>query len=248
MKILGVIPSRYASSRFPGKPLAMIKGKSMINRVYEQTQKAGCLEQVIVATDDKRIYEHVSGFGGKVLMTNRNHSSGTERCNEVLQLLKAQNKNYDIVINIQGDEPLIDPTQIDILGNCFENPDVQIATLIKKIEDHTDLFNPNTVKVVCDENRFALYFSRSAIPYLRDFKKEKWLEHHKFFKHIGVYAYRSNILKSISNSDKSLLETCESLEQLRWLQRGYKIKLEITDADNIDVNTPEDLSKIINKI
>lgn len=248
MKILGVIPSRYGSSRFPGKPLAMINGKSMIKRVYEQAEKASCLKHLVVATDDNRIYDHVAGFGGNVIMTDSSHSSGTERCNEVTQLLKKQKKYFDIVINIQGDEPLIDPSQIDKLGSCFTNPEVQIATLIKKIEDQIDLFNPNTVKVVFDKNLFALYFSRSAIPYLRDFDKEKWLQYHPFYKHVGIYAYKTDVLNTISNFDKGQLETPESLEQLRWLEYGCKIKLEITESENIDVNTPEDLSKIINKI
>jgi len=248
MKIIGIIPSRYASSRFPGKPLVMINGLSMVNRVYNQVSKACCLNEIIVATDDQRIYEHVITFGGKVMMTSPYHKSGTERCNEIVQNLRNQNIHFDIAINIQGDEPMIDPLQIDKIAGCFSTPEIEIASLIKKVDQQEDLFNPNTVKVVFDQNLYALYFSRSPIPYFRGKDQKVWAEQGIYFKHIGIYAYRTGILPKLALAGHSVLEETESLEQLKWLQYGFKIKLEITESENIDVNTPGDLSKIINKI
>jgi len=244
MKIIGIIPARYASTRFPGKPLADIKGKSMIRRVYEQAVKAPSLNQVIVATDDQRIYEHVTSWGGKVIMTSPNHTSGTDRCKEVLE---HQKNHFDVVVNIQGDEPYIDPSQIESLINSFENKETQIASLAKKISSEEELFNPNSVKVVIGENEQALYFSRAAIPFLRGVEKKDYLSHTDFYKHLGLYAYRADVLVEISHLAVAKLEKAESLEQLRWLSAGYKIHMQFTTIEGLSVDTPEDLLKLTNK-
>ncbi len=248
MNIIGIIPSRYASTRFPGKPLVMIKGKTMIQRVYEQASKAGTLAEVIVATDDQRIYKHVEDSGGKVIMTRPDHQSGTERCNEVIAILEKQGKQFDAVVNIQGDEPVIDPEQIDKVALCFRNEDTEIATLAKQITDNEELTNPNIVKLVVDKNSNALYFSRSIIPYLRNSDRGNLVDKHQFLRHIGVYGYKTGILKQIARLPQSSLEKAESLEQLRWIENDYTIRVEQTETSNIDINTPEDLSKLINKI
>lgn len=246
MLVLGIIPARYASSRFPGKPLAMIKGKSMIQRVYEQASKANSLADVIVATDDKSIFEHVKGFGGKVIMTDSKHPSGTDRCNEVLQELRGQGKSYDVVVNIQGDEPYINPIQIDQLSEVFNQKETEIATLIKPIQDLEDLNNPNVVKVAKQSSGQALYFSRYAIPYYRGKKVDNLLANIDYFKHIGIYAYRSAVLSKISELPKSKLEEAESLEQLRWLENGFVIQTRTTEFESIAVDTPADLLKLTN--
>lgn len=247
INVLGVIPARYASSRFPGKPLVLIDGKSMIMRVYEQTLKTTILNRVIVSTDDERIFDHVKECGGEVMMTSESHTSGTSRIGEVVENLSFLGKcPYDVVVNIQGDEPFIDPSQIDLVVSLFKNPDVQIGTLIKEIRNNDDLFNANVVKVVADHEGKALYFSRSPIPYLRGVPQDNWLDKYEYFRHIGLYAYRSSILKPIINLEDAPPETAESLEQLRWLYNGYNIHTAITDIETIGIDTPDDLLKLTN--
>ena len=229
----GIIPARYASTRFPGKPLVLIDGVSMIERVYRQALQSQYLKQVIVATDDDRIYDHVRNFGGEVVLTSPAHQSGTDRCAEVIS--KLQNK-VDVVINIQGDEPFINPVQIDLLASCFKNNEVNIATLIKNITDESAINNPNVVKVVTDFNGKALYFSRHAIPFNRSQSESA-----VYYKHIGMYAYHSYVLMQISKLHPTPLEITESLEQLRWLQNGFSIQTALTDIETIAVDTPQDL-------
>lgn len=241
MNILGIIPARYASTRFPGKPLIDIGGISMIRRVYEQARKAGSLTEVIVATDDSRIEEHVRSFGGNVVMTSPDHPSGTDRCFEAATKF---GKTADVVINIQGDEPFIRPEQIDLVASCFSSDDVQIATLVKKINNKEELFNPNIPKVLLNIRKEAMYFSRQTIPHIRGTAESEWLTAHIFYKHIGIYAYRKDILAQITALERSGLELAESLEQLRWLEGGYKIKTEITDFESVAVDSPEDLQKL----
>ncbi len=241
MKILGIIPARFASSRFPGKPLADIAGKSMIQRVYEQCCKSSSLQKVIVATDDPRILDHVKNFGGDAIMTSDTHVSGTDRCSEVASLFP----DFDVFINIQGDEPLIDPLQIDLLCNCFKDEKAELATLIKKITTADELFNPNTPKVVFNKNMEAIYFSRNTIPFVRNSVQEEWLKDHTYYKHIGIYGYRSSILSEITKLEISLLEKAEALEQLRWVENGFKIKVAITDKESQAIDTPEDLQKLL---
>lgn len=244
MKTLGIIPSRYASTRFPGKPLAMIDGKSMIRRVYDQACKANALTRVVVATDDPRIFKHVESFGGQVVMTAESHPNGTSRCWEVVG---QSQENFDAVVNIQGDEPFIDPEQINQLAGQFENSEVEIATLVKKIDSREELFNPNVVKAVFDRQKKALFFSRQPIPFLRGVPQESWLESHDFFKHIGIYGYRFDVLKKIVKLEPSKLEQAEKLEQLRWLENGFQIHVEITKREGISVDIPKDLLKLTNK-
>lgn len=248
LKILGIIPARYASTRFPGKPLVDISGKTMIQRVYEQASKSNLLAKVVVATDDDRIFEHVKSFGGEVVMTSSKHPSGTDRCFEALQIVSKLERRkegkefqrYNYVINIQGDEPFIQPKQIDILVQCL-TAKTELATLIKRIEDEATLFNPNTPKVIFNNYHEAIYFTRQTIPYLRGIEKDKWLNAHDYFKHIGIYAYRVDILNKITKLPIALLEKVESLEQLRWLANGFKIKVAITPYDSFGIDIPEDL-------
>lgn len=240
MKILGIIPARYASTRFPGKPLVLIAGKSMIRRVYEQASAATSLTRVVVATDDVLIHDHVRSFGGQVVMTAAFHQSGTDRCAEVALAYP----EMDAYINIQGDEPMLDPLQIDQLAACFTDPQTEIATLVKKITDVSDLENANVVKVVRDTLGQAIYFSRSPIPFLRGFAKTDWLEKQDYFKHIGLYGYRSDILSRISTLHPSFLELSESLEQLRWLENRIRITLRETLIETQAIDTPEDLEKL----
>lgn len=244
MKFIGIIPARYASTRFPGKPLADMNGKPMVQRVYEQVE--GVLDTVCVATDDSRIEAAVKHFGGNVVMTSDQHRSGTDRCYEAYQ--KAGD-GYDIVVNIQGDEPFIHPQQIETLKACFTDQDVQIATLVKPFRSDDDfestLFNPNSPKVVLNKNSEAMYFSRSIIPYIRGKKHTEWLSGHTFYKHIGLYAYRADVLKEITCLPQSPLELAESLEQLRWLENGYKIKVGITQQETLGIDTPEDMEKAL---
>jgi 3-deoxy-manno-octulosonate cytidylyltransferase (CMP-KDO synthetase) len=248
MNILGIIPARFASSRFPGKPLVIIDGKSMIQRVYEQAGKCHELSDVIIATDNEVIYKHVLEFGGKVMMTSPNHTSGTERCREVMEKLAAENDlSFDAVINIQGDEPYIDPGQISDVANCLMQQGVQIATLVKKIQSIEELSNENVVKVVFDTQSRALYFSRSPIPFLRGKDLTLWLAHHDYFKHIGIYGYRTEILVRITELPVSTLEKAESLEQLRWLEHNYEIRVQETDIESMAIDTPADLLKITNR-
>ncbi|MBO5188971.1 MAG: 3-deoxy-manno-octulosonate cytidylyltransferase [Alistipes sp.] len=241
MKFIAIIPARYASTRFPGKPLAMLGGKSVIQRVYEQV--AGVLDDAVVATDDERIYEAVKAFGGKVEMTSTEHRSGTDRCWEAYC---KQGGTYDVVVNVQGDEPFIRATQLEALKRCFEHPATDIATLVKPFTEADGLAaleNPNSPKVVLDGASQAIYFSRSVIPYLRNYPREEWLAHHTFYKHIGIYAFRTEVLKAVTALPQSTLERMESLEQLRWLENGYKIGVGITDIETIGIDTPEDLEK-----
>jgi 3-deoxy-manno-octulosonate cytidylyltransferase (CMP-KDO synthetase) len=243
MKIVGIIPARYASTRFPGKPLVIIHGKTMIQRVFEQSKKTVSLSEVYVATDDSRIYDHVKAFGGNVVMTSAQHRTGTERCHEVVMKLLSENVPVDVAINIQGDEPFIHPEQIDLLASCFTNPDVQIATLIKKINHADELSDVNTIKVVINKLNNAIYFSRTAIPYMRDKYHETWINFHTYYKHIGIYAYRTDTLKSITALQPGSLETAESLEQLRWLENGYNIHTLLTEFESHSVDVPGDLLK-----
>ena len=243
MKFIGIIPARYASTRFPGKPLADMKGKYMIQRVYEQARKV--LDHVCVATDDDRIFNAVQSFGGEVVMTSAQHRSGTDRCFEAYRTLGG---HEDVVINIQGDEPFIKPEQIESLIACFDSPQTQIATLVRPFEaseGYEALANPNSPKVVLNERHEALYFSRSVIPYLRGVEPAEWLSRHTYYKHIGMYGYRADVLGQITCLPQSSLELAESLEQLRWLQNGYTIKVGITTQETIGIDTPADLEKAI---
>lgn len=240
MRSIGIIPARYASTRFPGKPLAEINGKIMIQRVYEQAKKASALHHVVVATDDERIQKAVLDFGGEVVMTSSEHQSGTDRC---LEALRQQEMEFEIVVNIQGDEPFISPDQINLILSCFHQENTEIATLVKLIEDEKELWNTNKPKVLMDEDDFAIYFSRQCIPYLRDVEKEKWLEEFNFYKHIGMYAYRTETLAELCALKPSRLERAEGLEQLRWIENGYKIKTAITDEEALSVDSPEDLEQ-----
>ncbi len=239
MKVVGIIPARYASTRFPGKPLALIKGKPMIQRVYEQALKAK-LDAVVVATDDARIADAVMDFGGQYVMTSPNHRSGTDRCREVLDLLENQ---YDAVINIQGDEPFIDPRQIGMMRDLISRDDTVLASLAKRIEDEDELFSPNTVKVVMDKEGNALYFSRNPVPFMRNVDREDWLGKGVFYKHIGIYAYKAEALRQIAEMQPSTLEMAESLEQLRWLENGLRIRMGITQEENVSIDEPSDIDK-----
>ncbi len=241
MKFVGIIPARYASTRFPGKPLAMLGGKTVIQRVYEQVK--GCFDDLYVATDDNRIKECVEGFGGNVVMTSEDCKNGTERCLDAYRRLAL---DCDVIVNIQGDEPFIRQKQVHALISCFDNADTDIATLVKPFEKADGLERlecPNSPKVVFNEQGFALYFSRSVIPYLRGVDKSEWLDKQVFYKHLGIYAYRANVLEKITTLPQSPMEKAESLEQLRWLENGYKIKVGITDIETIGIDTPEDLER-----
>ena len=241
MNFLGIIPARYASTRFPAKPLAMLGGKTVIQRVYEQV--SGVMDDAYVATDDERIEAAVKAFGGKVVMTSVHHKSGTDRCYEAMTRIGGQ---FDVVVNIQGDEPFIQPSQLHSIQACFQDPATQIATLVKPFTPQDGLQalqNPNSPKVVLDKNRNALYFSRSVIPYLRGVDSAEWLSRPTYYKHIGLYAYRTEVLKEITALPQSSLELAESLEQLRWLENGYVIKAGITEVETIGIDTPQDLQR-----
>lgn len=243
MKFIAIIPARYASSRFPGKPLADMDGKPMIQRVYEQVKKS--VQDVYVATDDERILQAVESFGGKAVMTSTNHRSGTDRCNEAYCKI---GQSFDAVLNIQGDEPFIYPEQIDLLKACFADDSVEIATLVKSFDMKGGLValqNPSTPKVVLSKTSEAIYFSRSIIPFLRDVEKTDWSNQHVFYKHIGIYGYRTDVLGEITQLSPGILEQAESLEQLRWIENGYKIKVGITTHETIGIDTPEDLQNAI---
>ena len=239
--ILGVIPARYASTRFPGKPLIDIQGKSMIQRVYEQAKKAHKLTDVVVATDDDRIFNHVKSFGGKAVMTLPNHPSGTDRCYEVL---KNMGKEFTYVINIQGDEPFIDPSQIDLLAQVCDEK-TELATLMIPVDSHEVLFDTGEVKITMNNNHEALYFSREVIPHIKGVDKKEWHKHYQYYRHVGMYAYRADVLKQVTTLVPSELEKAESLEQLRWLENGFKIKLAVTDFDSHCIDTPEDVEKVL---
>ncbi|MDE6374308.1 MAG: 3-deoxy-manno-octulosonate cytidylyltransferase [Alistipes sp.] len=245
MKFIAIIPARYASTRFPGKPLALLGGKPVIRRVYEQVTAA--VTEAVVATDDERIAEAVLAFGGRAVMTSPDHRSGTDRCREAYEEICAREGcRYDAVINVQGDEPFIRPEQIETVMRCFDDPQTDIATLVKPFKPEDGLAaleNPNSPKVVLDAQSRALYFSRSVIPYLRGVPREEWLARHTYYKHIGLYAFRTNVLRAVTELPQSPLELAESLEQLRWLENGYRIAAGLTDAETIGIDTPEDLQK-----
>lgn len=242
MKFIGVIPARYASTRFPGKPLAVLGGKTVIQRVYEQV--AGILgDKTYVATDDERIFDAVEGFGGNAVMTSPNHKSGTDRIEEAVTKIGG---DADVIINIQGDEPFIQQSQIEEIIRCFDDPETQIATLGKpfgKEQDFKVLENPNSPKIAVDNRGYAMYFSRSIIPYIRGKEKAEWTGCYPFLKHLGIYAYRKEVLHEITQLPQSSLEIAESLEQLRWLQNGYRIKVGLTDVETVGIDTPEDLKR-----
>ena len=239
MKVIGIIPSRYASTRFPSKPLAMIKGKTMIQRVWEQAWKSK-LDAVVVATDDMRIADEVLKFGGQYVLTDPNHRSGTDRCREALYMVERQ---YDAVVNIQGDEPFIDPAQINQVIELIGRDDTQLASLAKRIEDEDELFSPNVVKVVMDKQGNALYFSRNPIPFMRNLDRDKWLQKGEFYKHIGLYAYKTETLCQIAEMQSTALEKAESLEQLRWLENGLRIRMGVTQLESLSIDTQEDYEK-----
>ena len=239
MKVVGIIPARYNSTRFPGKPLAMIKGKTMIQRVCEQAWKSK-LDAVVVATDDIRIADEVLKFGGKYVMTDPRHQSGTDRCCEAVHMLEEQ---YDAVINIQGDEPFIDPRHIDLLVDMISRDDTQLASLVKRVEEAEDLFGSSKVKVVMDKTGKALYFSRNPIPFMQNVAHEKWLQKGRFYQHIGIYAYKTETLYQIAKMQPSALEQAESLEQLRWLENGLSIRMAVVAGESLSIDTPDDLAK-----
>jgi 3-deoxy-manno-octulosonate cytidylyltransferase (CMP-KDO synthetase) len=240
--IIGIIPARFASTRFPGKTLIDIGGKSMIQRVYEQSKKARSLNKIIVATDDQRILDHVINFGGEAVMTSENHASGTDRCFEALSHVK---EFYQYIINIQGDEPFIEPEQIDELAEVLID-NVEIATQMIAVKNKEELFDPGEAKIVLNENNEALYFSRSPIPFVRNVSEENWHLHHTFYRQVGMYAYRKDILKKITQLPVSSLEKAESLEQLRWLQNGFKIKCVLTKYESHCIDVPEDVERLRN--
>jgi 3-deoxy-manno-octulosonate cytidylyltransferase (CMP-KDO synthetase) len=243
MRTIGMIPARYASTRFPGKPLTNIGGKTMIQRVYEQVSAAKTLSKVVVATDDIRIFNHVNSFGGAAAMTSETHPSGTDRCAEVLSM--PAYRGFDAVVNIQGDEPFIQPFQIDMLVNALlHHKNLQIVTLAKKIDTLEAILNENVVKVVFDAHFKALYFSRHPIPFVRGLPVEHWLHQTSFYKHIGLYAFRSDALQQVAQLKPSRLEMAESLEQLRWLENDFKIGVALTDLETIGIDTPEDVAKV----
>ncbi len=245
MNFIGIIPSRYGSTRFPGKALAEIEGKPMIQRVYEQVIKV--MKEVWVATDDDRILDAVRNFGGNAVMTSKTHSSGTDRCAEaVSKVSNIKREIFDVVVNIQGDEPFMQPDQIELIISEFTNePDTEIATLIQPILKNEDIFRPDMVKVVLDKNSNAIYFSRSPIPYLFKVPESEWIENFTFYGHIGLYAYRTDILQKLVKLSESKLEKVETLEQLRWLENGFHIKTHITHYDSFGIDTPEDLQKVL---
>ena len=243
--ILGVIPARYASTRFPGKSLIDIQGKSMIQRVYVQAMKSKSLDKVVVATDDERIAQHVKRFGGEFVMTRADHPSGTDRCFEAMKLAGG---NYNYVINIQGDEPFIDPSQIDLLADTLKGGKTELATLMIPVDSHELLFNEGEVKVTVNTNMEALYFSRMVIPYIKGVDQKEWHKHFNYYRHVGMYAYRTDILEQICKLKPSSLELAESLEQLRWLENGYKIKVAVTQHDSHCIDTPEDVERVLKMI
>ncbi len=240
--IAGIIPARYASSRFPGKSLLDIGGKTMIQRVYEQAKKSKSLQKLVVATDDQRILDHVLSFGGEAVMTSPEHPSGTDRCWDAFPQLK---EAYQYVINIQGDEPFIDPSQIDTLSALLQDGTTELATLMIPVSKAEDLFDTGEVKIVLNDKMEALYFSRMAIPYLKGVEQAFWHEHHAYYRHVGMYAYRSDVLKKITKLPVSSLERAESLEQLRWLENGYRIKCGVTHFESHCIDTPEDVEKVM---
>ena len=243
MNIAAIIPARYASTRFPGKPLVNINGKTMIHNVYIQAKKV--FDVVYVATDDNRISKEIESFGGKYVMTSKKHKSGTDRCAEAIQNIEeAEGREFDVVINIQGDEPFIKTEQLIEIKKCFNKKRTQIATLVKPINNKEDIFNTNKPKVVINKYNEAIYFSRSTIPYIRGHRETTWITKHLFYKHIGLYGYRKDVLLEITKLEQTPLEIAESLEQLRWIENGYKIKVAFTEHESVSIDTPKDLEKI----
>ena len=238
MKFIAIIPARYASTRFPGKPLAMLGGKTVIQRVYEQATSV--LGEAYVATDDERIFQTVEQFGGRAVMTRSDHKSGTDRIQEAADKIGT---DADVIINVQGDEPFIQSSQIDTLMHLFDDPATQIGTLGKPFESLEAIENPNSPKIVTDNRGFALYFSRSVIPYIRGKERDSWFGEYPFLKHLGIYAYRREVLAEVTKLPQSSLEKAESLEQLRWLQNGYRIRVGLTDVETVGIDTPEDLQR-----
>ena len=238
MKFIGIIPARFASTRFPGKPLAMLGGRTVIQRVYEQA--TAILDEAYVATDDERIYQAVEQFGGRAIMTRADHKSGTDRIEEAAEKIGTQ---ADVIINIQGDEPFIQQSQIETLMHLFDEPTTQIGTLGKRFETIEAALNPNSPKIVTDKRGFALYFSRSIIPFIRGKEQGEWLQYFPFLKHLGLYAYRREVLREVTLLPQSPLEIAESLEQLRWLENGYRIRVGLTDVETVGIDTPEDLQR-----
>lgn len=244
MKVLAVIPARYASTRFPGKPLALLGGRPIIDYAYTVAARTPGIDAAVVATDDERIFSHVrETFGeGSVMMTSERHRSGTDRCGEVVEALGKQGRHYDVVVNLQGDEPFVTSAQLQLLVSCFDRPQTSIATLKTRIRSTEELLSPNNVKVVCSANGNALYFSRQAIPFRRDVAPERWLDEGQYYKHVGIYAFRPEVLAKVCAMPQSSLETSEKLEQLRWLEAGYTLAVSETEAANIGIDTPEDLA------
>ena len=240
--ILGIIPARYASTRFPGKPLIDIEGKTMIQRVYEQASKSNALDKVVVATDNVRIANHVRSFKGDVVLTAPDHESGTDRCWDAYKQLGG---SYEYIINIQGDEPFIDPSQIDLLAGTLKDGTTELATLIIPVTDHEVLFDYGEVKVVLSDKMEGLYFSRMVIPYIKNVVQEEWHKHHQYYRHVGMYAYRKDVLEAVTKLPVSSLEKAESLEQLRWLEAGFRIRCAITQFDSHCIDTPEDVAKVL---
>jgi 3-deoxy-manno-octulosonate cytidylyltransferase (CMP-KDO synthetase) len=243
MKTIAIIPARYASSRFEGKPLALLNGKPMVMWVYEAVKQSQLFDKVVVATDDSRIFDTVQAMNGVAMMTRESHSCGTQRCEEVVQTLSSLGEVYDVVVNVQGDEPLINKEQLELILSCFDSDRVEIATLSKIINEEKDVTDSNVVKVVASKGR-ALYFSRSPIPFTRDISLSQALEKGVFRKHIGIYAYRFDVLKEIVRLEKGDLEILENLEQLRWLENGFEIRIKDTCFESIGVDTPEDLKRV----
>ncbi|MDR1864842.1 MAG: 3-deoxy-manno-octulosonate cytidylyltransferase [Bacteroidales bacterium] len=242
MKVFGIIPARYASTRFPGKPLAMLRDKSMIEWVYRRS--AGTFRYIAVATDDERIAGEVERFGGKVVMTSPAHGSGTDRCAEALCRMQDMfGEQADVAVNIQGDEPFVDPALPARLASCFEDASIHIATVVRAIDRPDDLFDPNCVKAVISVSGHALYFSRSAIPCVRGYEQNQWCGRHTFYRHLGLYAYRADVLLRLTQLKPSLLETAESLEQNRWLENDYRIRVIQTEDESISIDTPEDMER-----
>lgn len=242
MTTLAIIPARYASTRFPGKPLALLCGKPVIQWVWERVSAVGTVTEAVVATDDRRILEAVESIGGRAMMTSDQHRSGTDRCGEVLKALEAEGRRYDVVVNVQGDEPFVEACQLETLLENFASPETEIASLMTPIKDWEELQSPNNVKVVCNLRHEALYFSRQPIPHLRGADQKEWPARQTYYKHVGIYAFRAEVLKRVVALPPSALEGSESLEQLRWLDNGYRIRMSVTDHTNIGIDTPEDLA------
>lgn len=238
MKFIAIIPARYASTRFPGKPLALLGGLPVIQRVYEQAFSV--LPEAYVATDDERIFQCVEAFGGRAVMTRTDHKSGTDRIQEAVEHIGTE---ADVIINIQGDEPFVQASQLQTLMQLFDDTTTQIGTLGKRFESMEAVQNPNSPKIVCDQRGFALYFSRSVIPFVRGKETAEWLKHYPFLKHLGLYAYRREVLREVTQLPQSPLEQAESLEQLRWLENGYRIRVGLTDVETVGIDTPEDLTR-----